>query len=136
MSKPLQPLSEDEKVLLRHLMMRAEAEMMSGDFGPSAPVTYDAMTDASKRQLSDGEGESSGEEFERLGMPQSLMEKTVVPVASLKTSSSNRDGKTVFPPGVESFADWGTTLCKLPRVAHLKISYAEWWLTRSIMAST
>ena len=39
-----------------------------------------------------------------------------------------KDSKITFPPGVSSLVDWGTTICRLPRVASLNASYEK--LTR------
>ena len=53
----MQPLSEDEKVLLQHLMQRAQATLNASSLETPGPMTHGAMSDACKRHLSEDEDE-------------------------------------------------------------------------------
>lgn len=110
--------SSTTSVSLERLMGRLQAEgrtdevlnVLEEAFG-----TLDrpqAMTDASKRRFDD----SDFSDFELADFRCSQ-----APVAPTTTPYQT----TQFPDGVTSLAQWGQTLCTLPKVVGLKLSYAE-----------
>lgn len=125
MSKPMQPLSEDERVLLQQLMQRAQATVNASSLETPGPMTHGAMSDACKRHLSDDEDELYSEEFERVSMVGSFPAEHALPGCSQKPVPPLEMKGIKFPPGVVSLEDWGSTVCKLPKVSNLQVSYAE-----------
>ena len=125
MSKPMQPLSEDERILLQQLMQRAQATVNASSLETPGPMTHGAMSDACKRHLSDDEDELYSEEFERVSMVGSFPAEHALPGCSQKPVPPLEMKGIKFPPGVVSLEDWGSTVCKLPKVSNLQVSYAE-----------
>ncbi|CAE7581948.1 GIP, partial [Symbiodinium necroappetens] len=109
--------SSTTSVSLERLMGRLQAEgrtdevlnVLEEAFG-----TLDhpqAMTDASKRRLDDSD--FSDFELADFHCSQAPVAPTSAPYP------------TQFPEGVTSLAQWGQTLCTLPKVVSLKLSYTE-----------
>lgn len=81
-----------------------------GDKSPPLRSITGAMTDACKRGRSSGEIEVPD--------PDVLSEAAWDHVeASLTTPAGVK-----LPPGVTDMMDWGSTLCQMPKVAHLEMS--------------
>lgn len=126
------PLSAEEARTLTSLLMR----MQAAGIEPTAdPQGYGAMTDASKRRKSESEIELE-EEFEHIdpfvkfemaqletGKPQSSSEVPVVKTL-VKLPLVNVGGVKI-PPSQKDMEDWSTTVCELPKVVALEMSYAE-----------
>ena len=129
---PNAPLSADEARTLTSLLMRMQAAGLE----PAADAQgYGAMTDASKRRKPESEV-SLEEEFEHIE-PFVQYEVEKPGTEKPKSSTDGSVGKTrvhiplvnvggvKIPPNEKDMEDWSTTLCELPKVVHLGMSYAE-----------
>ena len=129
---PNAPLSADEARTLTSLLMRMQAAGLE----PAADHQgYGAMTDASKRRKPESEV-SLEEEFEHIE-PFVQYEVEKLGTEKPKSSTDVSVGKTrvhiplvnvggvKIPPNEKYMEDWSTTLCELPKVVHLGMSYAE-----------
>ena len=121
---PEKLVTQAEVVMAREILARLERQ--------SAPVELSAgsMHDGSKRLRETEEWDAisydaSAEEFMDRLSGSSLPDKQD-PIVLPKDKSEV--SKIPFPPGVPSLSDWGSTVCRLPRVNHLNASYEE--LTR------
>ena len=119
--KPEKPVTDAEVMMAREILARFERQ------GPPVEMSGGSMHDGSKRLRETDEWDaisyedSTGEFMDHLsGLTTTGKQDPIV----LKP----KDSKITFPPGVSSLADWGTTICRLPRVASLNASYEE--LTR------
>eukprot|EP00434_Breviolum_minutum_P003222 symbB.v1.2.002836.t1/scaffold144.1/size299099/14 len=129
---PNAPLSADEARTLTSLLMRMQAAGLE----PAADHQgYGAMTDASKRRKPESEV-SLEEEFEHIE-PFVQYEVEKLETEKPKSSTDGSVGKTrvhiplvnvggvKIPPNEKDMEDWSTTICELPKVLHLGMSYAE-----------
>ena len=82
-----------------------------------AVMSTGSMHDGCKR-LRDGDWETVGYETDHAATLPTLTKSDQMPVAP-------SEQKIDFPPGVVSIADWGTTVCRLPQVAALDVTYYE-----------
>ena len=93
-----------------------------------------AMSDASKRRCPD---ESASHEFEFLHDPEEFIEESMsagvaqhsMPVMPKSMASPIRKLaapiNSELPEGVSTFEEWGRTICDLPKVKDLEMSYRE-----------
>eukprot|EP00438_Fugacium_kawagutii_P014963 Skav234165 [mRNA] locus=scaffold572:163472:164041:+ [translate_table: standard] len=127
MSQNLKPLSFEEGNKLRELMARAStAGVEPGTIATSQwDMPTGSMTDASKRRCGamDNESENCGYTLVDLH-PNSKVEK-LMHNKSQKPLPPTKGSKTTLPPGISSVENWGTTICQLPKVKALNLSYAE-----------
>ena len=107
--------------MAREILARFERQ------GPPVEMSGGSMHDGSKRLCETEEWDaisyedSTGEFMDHLsGLTTTGKQDPIV--------TKPKDSKITFPPGVSSLVDWGTTICRLPRVASLNASYEE--LTR------
>lgn len=88
----------------------------------SGSASAGSMSDASKRRLN-SVGESD-DEFQVVDgtIPPSKKQAPILPgdKKNEKTPSA-----ITLPSGIQSVSHWGQTVCDLPKVAHLEMSYAE-----------
>ena len=96
-------------------------EILERSFGAQTQASsgrgYQAMTDASKRRRnpeSEDDVDGSGE-----------FDLVQPPVLQGGTSSKKARHDVNLPEGIPSLAKWGDTLCTLPKVAALQLSYSE-----------
>eukprot|EP00435_Cladocopium_sp_Y103_P017137 s2127_g4.t1 len=120
------PLSHEEAKLLCSLLDRMNA---AGRVPGDEDALYDmgvlgAMTDGSKRLHADLD-EAGAEGYEHVGTPRAKQMTLSKPSGSQLPMPPNTDTGISLPPGIESLRDWGTTICKLPKVAAFKLSYEE-----------
>ena len=95
------------------------------------------MSDASKRRISHPDEDFIAEAAIRHDVEEAMMERAIarfngdqspiVPGASSFTvvSESNGYPPEQLPPDMDSLSEWGRTICELPKVKALKMSYAE-----------
>eukprot|EP00435_Cladocopium_sp_Y103_P015305 s272_g3.t1 len=100
----------------------------------SCQMSSGSMTDAAKRRCPD---ETTSHDFELLhdSIESSLDSSPVgapslslpVPPRSIATPINNSAGSidTALPDGVSSMEEWGRTVCELPKVKDLGLSYRE-----------
>lgn len=81
------------------------------------------MSDASKRRLHSME-ETDDEEFQMIP-GHSPPSKKQTPVLPDKTKSEKPWNVSTLPSGIQSLSHWGQTICELPKVAHMDLSYEE-----------
>ena len=124
------PLSADEARTLTSLLIR----MQNGGVSETGyPEQFGAMTDASKRRKPEFDSDLE-EEFEHVGTAESAeppkSEKpkpsTSVPASTTKLVVPMVNvGNIPIPPDNADLVDWSTTVCELPKVLALHLSYAE-----------
>ena len=119
--KPEKPVTDAEVMMAREILARF------GRQGPPVEMSGGSMHDGSKRLCETEEWDaisyedSTGEFMDHLsGLTTTGKQDPIV--------TKPKDSKITFPPGVSSLVDWGTTICRLPRVASLNASYEK--LTR------
>ena len=120
------PLTCEESKLLRSLLDRmsvAGREPGSEEFDLSEKVALGSMSDASKRRLM-AESELMDGEFEHLEMPKSKYGGTKGGQNS-QESTHQFPEKVELPPGISNLEDWGSTVCRLPKVKSLGLCYTE-----------
>eukprot|EP00435_Cladocopium_sp_Y103_P064468 s612_g26.t1 len=115
------PVSEAEAKMAREILARFERQ------SPLVEMPCGSMHDGSKRLRDSDDWDAisypgSADEFiDRLAGTTVTGKQEPIPVINAKPS----EPKPKFPPGISSLSDWGTTICRLPRVAHLNASYEE-----------
>ena len=129
MSSPSTPVTPEELAHAKAIMSRAHQSGVKS----RSDVTqgYVAMNDSAKRlrDQRDIELDEAWEpvhyseehqplEKERLGGHMSHDQKPVIPEKMDKS-------KICFPAGVTRLKDWGSTVCRLPKVSKLGLSYQE-----------
>ena len=83
-----------------------------------------AMADSSKRLRSENE-DAGFEGYEWVGTPQAKQFHLDGPTGSQAPVPPNSKTGLKLPPRVTDLKDWGTTTCKLPKVASLKLPYDD-----------
>ena len=114
------PVTTEEIQQLKQIVARMEAQGLM--LGSVSAGSSGAMTDASKRLREDGVESFDLYEVESWESPNSLIPSggSQEPVPPKSVASVHQ-----LPPGVNSIKEWGQTLCELPSVAKMKLSYAE-----------
>lgn len=136
-AKTVKPLSEEEKQLLQGLLTRLQE---TGSTMPvpcsswTAPVGG-AMTDACKRNRDDGVlslDEDDDDTYQYVSHDDASTNRRTAENSAIRPCSSHQlpvppstGDSVVFPPGVTSLEDWSTTVCELPKVASLDMTYGE-----------
>ena len=106
---------------------------------PNAPASSagGTMSDACKRRITGPEEELLIEAAIQDDYEEAMVERAIakfngdqspiVPGSGSFTVVSESDGypQGKLPPGFDSLAAWGRTICDLPKVRHLEMSYAE-----------
>jgi hypothetical protein len=119
---------EEIKDLVRSLeaMGQMDAVLIEAQMGRQQVI--EGMSDSSKRRLSSAD--SDPEEFEYISgeqdMPARLSKKQQPIAPKAKGSTGILVPKHVdLPENVESLADWGKTICELPKFARRELSYED-----------
>ena len=119
---------EEIKDLVRSLeaMGQMDAVLIEAQMGRRQVI--EGMSDSSKRRLSSTDSEQ--EEFEYISgeqdMPARLDKKQQPIVPEAKGDPGILVPKHVdLPENVESLADWGKTICELPKFASRELSYED-----------
>ena len=119
---------EEIKDLVRSLeaMGQMDAVLIEAQMGRQQVI--EGMSDSSKRRLSSAD--SDPEEFEYISgeqdMPACLSKKQQPIAPKAKGSTGILVPKHVdLPENVESLADWGKTICELPKFARRELSYVD-----------
>jgi len=119
---------EEIKDLVRSLeaMGQMDAVLIEAQMGRQQVI--EGMSDSSKRRLSSTDSEP--EEFEYISgeqdMPARLNKKQQPIVPKAKGDTGILVPKHVdLPENVESLADWGKTICELPKFARRELSYED-----------
>ena len=88
----------------------------------------EGMSDSSKRRLSSADSDPEGFEYisGEQDMPARLSKKQQPIAPKAKRSTGILVPKHVdLPENVESLADWGKTICELPKFARRELSYED-----------
>ena len=119
---------EEIKDLVRSLeaMGQMDAVLIEAQMGRQQVI--EGMSDSSKRRLSSAD--SDPEEFEYISGEQDMparLSKEQQPIApKAKGGTGILVPKHVdLPENVESLADWGKTICELPKFASRELSYED-----------
>lgn len=117
------PLSED---LVRELVKSLhESGKLAGLMTEleTGSASAGSMSDASKRRLH-SMGELEDEEFQMIpdAAPPSKKQTPILPGEQNKMNTLSTG---TLPSGITSLSHWGKTVCELPKVAHLELSYEE-----------
>ena len=120
------PVTSEEVKAAQAVLRQAQVCGVADSDPPSG-----SMHDSAKRLRAEGldyedweqvlyeeKQKSLGEERIESGIP-----KAQLPI--MPSSSQHGSSKMELPPGVSCIADWGSTVCKLPRVAKFRHSYME-----------
>eukprot|EP00435_Cladocopium_sp_Y103_P041244 s3767_g11.t1 len=83
-----------------------------------------SMADSSKR-LRASEEDACFEGYECLGTPRAKQIHLDAPAGSQQPLAPNSKTGLKLPPRVTDLKDWGTTICKLPKVASLQLSHDD-----------
>ena len=102
-----------QKGLLENLVETVQLE-------PSKQLPLGTMSDGAKRRLH--AADSDDESFQQIS-PVSRTEG--YGASSVDMIAAKRLGAVTFPEGVKSMKDWGRTLCELPKVKDMNLSYEE-----------
>ena len=126
-SQSSQPLSQQEAKLLQELSERAKAAGITPD--PEAQVhvfmSHGSMSDASKRLREQYEEELLADGYQCVPMSDCKIPEEIYKDASQAPIAPGVQQQIKLPPGVTSLEDWGKTICQLPKVESLGLSYAE-----------
>ena len=125
-SKGQAPLSREEARLLCELLDRMDAQ---GRVPGHEELLFTegmmrAMADSSKLLRSENE-DAGFEGYDCVGTPRAKQFHLDGPTGSQAPVPPNSKTGLKLPPGVTDLKDWGTTICKLPKVASLKLSYDD-----------
>jgi hypothetical protein len=125
LSQAAAPLSHEEAKLLCSLLDRMNtAGHMPGDEEELLDMGSLGTMSDSKRLRSTSEG-AGFEGYEHLGTPRDKQVSLSMPSGSQLPFVPDPKTGVKLPPGITDLKDWGTTICKLPKVAGLKLSYEE-----------
>jgi hypothetical protein len=125
-SKAAGPLSHEEAKLLCSLLDRMNTVgRVPGDEDELLNMcALGAMSDSSKRLRSTSE-DAGFEGYEHIGTPRAKQVTLSPSGGSQLPLLPGPDTGVKLSPGITDLKDWGTTVCKLPKVASLKLSYEE-----------
>ena len=121
------PVTEAELTAARQILLRAQSAGVQKSEESSAG--YGSMSDASKRQRGPEDWEL--EEWEAIAYQEqqkALHDERLQAGGASSQMPVLPAGPGVlitYPPGISSLEDWGTTICRLPKVSKMDVSYAK-----------
>ena len=106
------------------ILQRFEAAQVLGGGAPSGSVGYGSgsMHDGSKRLRECEDWEAVTYECSQPKNEEQTHEMGQQPISP---SDEKKTVQEPLPPGITSLRDWGLTICRLPKVANLDLTYDE-----------
>ena len=122
------PVTPEEYEAAKAVLSRAHRAGVASQTGQSSS-TGGSMSDASKR-LRDQRDIELDEQWEPVAYSEPekpMCEDRLNPykMNDQKPIMSKPETSVVLPPGISCIADWSTTICRLPKVQKLGMTYAE-----------
>ena len=117
------PVTLEEVRQAQLILQQFEAAQTPGGGAPAGSHGYGSgsMHDGSKR-LRDDDWEAVTYEHSEPKEEERIIGKDQKPILP---SGENKTSQGPFPPGITSLKDWGLTICRLPKVASLDLTYEE-----------